>query len=60
MMDVSHIDGPLSIYVDDYRCMRSSNDNSLDKPMTLSSLSVVDLDPANLLNVFGLFAFENR
>ena len=40
--------------------MRSSNDNSLDKPVTLSSLSVVDLDPAILPDVFGLRAFDSR
>ena len=57
MMDVSHSNGPLDTYVDDYRRLRSSNEYSLDKPVNLSSLGVEDLDPAILPDVFGLRGF---
>ena len=59
-MDVSYGDGPLQTYVDDYRRMRSSNDCSLDRPVDLSSLGVVDLDTSIVLDVFGLWAFDSR
>ena len=52
MMDVSHSEGPLTTFVDDYRRMRSSNGSSLDKPVTLTSLDVVDLDTAILPDCF--------
>ena len=48
MMDVSYSDGPLNTYVDDYRRMRFSNDSSLDTPVTLSSLCVIDLDTSRM------------
>ena len=60
MMDVSHSEGPLTIFVDDYRRMRSSNDSSIDKLVTLTSLGVVDLDTAILPDVFGLWVFDDQ
>ena len=47
-------------HVDDYYCMRSSNDNDRADPVGLSSLGVVDLDTSIVPDVFGLRAFDSR
>ena len=59
-MDISYYEGPLKTYVDDYRCMRSSNDFKLDKLVDLSSLGVVDLSTSIVPDVFGLRAFDSQ
>ena len=57
-MDISDIEGPLKIYEDDYRRIRSSNDQKVDKIVDLSSLGVVDLNTSIVPDVFGLRAFD--
>ena len=57
-MYISHIEGPLKAYEDDYRRMRSSNDLKVDKIVDLSFLGVVDLDTSIVPDVFGIRAFD--
>ena len=59
-MDDSYPAVPVQKYVDDYYCMRSSNDNDLSEPIGLSCLGVVDLDTSIIPDVFGLWAFDSR
>ena len=47
-------------YVDDYHCMRTSNDDDRAEPVGLSSLGVVDLNTSIVPDVFGLRAFASR
>ena len=60
IIDVSYSDGPLNTSVDEYRRVWSSNDSSLDTPVTLSSLVAIGLDTSILPDVFGLRAFDSR
>ena len=57
-MENSYIEGPLKIFEDDYRRMRSSNDVVVDKIVDLSSLGVVDLDTTIMPDVFSRRAFD--
>ena len=59
-MGDSSYGGPVQKYVDDYYCMRYSNDSDRSEPVGLSSLGVVDLDTSIVPDVFGLRVFDSR
>ena len=60
IMDILYGDGPLRVYEDDYRRMRSLNDLNQDKLVDLSTIGLVDLDTSISPDVFSLRTFDSR